>query len=176
MKQISIDTVKQKDQNAGGYFFSDNTMAFFSSQPDPIAYETDNGEYIVFVDSVKDKYSGNPREYKVRLMDCSTGKPYVMSAVVHCSSLKTARSFARRMIEGHDVLCSDGAAVILPDMNKGMWFAWFGAGSSHAHVYQMGDGAEVHAYSIASETDTLTPEEVRENMRVHMWSGYDLDL
>ena len=76
----------------------------------------------------------------------------------------------------YDALKADGAQVLMPDHERRMWFAWHGGGSSYVHVHKMDGGQEFHIYSIFTEADALTPEEVKANMRQHMAEGYSSDL
>ena len=67
-----------------------------------------------------------------------------------------------------------GAKIIMPDCKRRMWFGWFGG--SCVHVNSMETGETFHVFSIHTEADAPTPEEVKTNMREHMAEGYASDL
>lgn len=171
MNKIDINTLKQANAEAGRCFFSDSTMSFFKSRPDATAYQTEDGAWAAFVDSVKPPHA--PREYSVRFMDMSSGC-VVVNRAMHYGSLRTARKAAEMAIRAYDGAVESGA-IVWPDTNRMAWFVSYGLPASiYCHVHDMHGGEEFHVFSVAG--GPFTEADAYEHMMLHMWEDYPSDL
>ena len=176
MKQITIEAVKTRNQDAGRFFFSPSTMSFFNSEPSFAAYLSDNGATVAFVDSVCQDPGRTPRTYKVRLMNWETGHVWGNRNMDY-SSYRDADEAAEAAMASYDELSEAGAMVILPDTNRRAWFAAYGLPDScHVHVCYMDGAQEFHVFSVAGEVGEFTPERAGEVMQEHTWTAYPSDL
>lgn len=73
MEVISIAEVKRVNREHGRYYFSPDTMRFFSSRTSRQAYKVGNKAY--FITSERNKHSSNaPRKWTIRVIDLTTGR------------------------------------------------------------------------------------------------------
>ncbi len=99
----TIDQIREADQRAGRYFFSVDTMRFFSSRILPTVYEGPGGIYFI----TSEQFRGSdgisaPRKYTIRQF---TPDPVEIRTVVGFSNMskKQAQIIASVLAAGHGV-------------------------------------------------------------------------
>lgn len=76
-----------------GYYFSNDTMKFFSGKVYEPVYRV--GDTEVFVDSIRDTYSNQPRQYRVKEWNGDSG----IETVTEYKTLRSAEKAAKKHAE-----------------------------------------------------------------------------
>lgn len=96
--EIKYDTVNNMIHRyiytTRGYYFSNDTMKFFAGKVYEPVYRV--GDTEIFVDSIRDKWSGEPREYRVKVWN---GVDSSLDTVAEYKTLRSAEKAARRHAE-----------------------------------------------------------------------------
>lgn len=77
-----------------GYYFSNDTMKFFSGKVYEPVYRV--GDTEIFVDSIRDTYGNQPRQYRVKTWN---GNDSSIDTVIEYKTLRSAEKAARRHAE-----------------------------------------------------------------------------
>lgn len=95
--EISIDEVKRINAKHGYYYFSQDTMRFFSSKVSTIAYKVGNKAY--FITSEQNKLSGNdPRKWTIRAIDLATGRIQTIGEFQEFNSNREAKNQLKEIL------------------------------------------------------------------------------
>lgn len=95
IKYDSIANMIQRYERAThGYYFSTDTMKFFSGKVYEPVYRV--GQYEVFVESIRDTWGDQPRQYRVKEWN---GADRSIDTVTEYKTLRSAEKAARRHAE-----------------------------------------------------------------------------
>lgn len=91
---IIANLIHRYDRATNGYYFSKDTMKFFSGKVYEPVYRV--GEVEIFVDSIRDTWGDQPRQYRVCEWD---GTSSTIDTVTEYKTLRSAEKAARRHAE-----------------------------------------------------------------------------
>lgn len=96
--EIKFDTIanmiQRYERATHGYYFSTDTMKFFSAKTYEPVYRVGGTE--VFVESIRDTFSDQPRQYRVKVWN---GADSSIDTVAEYKTLRSAERAARRHAE-----------------------------------------------------------------------------
>ena len=91
---IIANTIHRYERATHGYYFSNDTTRFFSAKYYETVYRV--GDIEIFVDSVRDAWSGAARQYRVKVWN---GTDSGIDTVAEYKTLRSAEKSARRHAE-----------------------------------------------------------------------------
>lgn len=109
VSRIPISTVKSANKAAGLHFFDKDTIRFFNSKIQPVAY-TKDGLTAYFISSEQMDYN-SPRKYSIRKSDLKTGVTGTVGEFGEFSSVTEANQALKKII-GTDVSKSKVAQTL----------------------------------------------------------------
>lgn len=91
---IIANLINRYERATHGYYFSNDTTKFFSAKYYETVYQV--GDTEIFVDSIRDTYNNQPRQYRVKVWN---GSDSGIETMAEYKTLRSAERAARRHAE-----------------------------------------------------------------------------